>query len=582
MEKILFFFLFFDFLFFKNKYINCDESIECFEYSCKECTSDKYGSCTKCREGFQLKEGTCPCLNNKCALCLAKYYYVGTCELCKNGYLNYNKKCKSNIDNCDIEKDNKCLFCYDGYVYNEVSNKCEEETETNKRNCYDPNCAICLSEEEGTCEECKKDYKLVKGECCLSSDNSCVSNTNYISLNCENNCSICYSEDECYLCKPGYYLKSGACQPCINGCFQCANSEKCQYCFSHYEMKNDGTCQLKSNTNEVDFNVNLYMKKKYKLIEANYKNEYDESKALPYQSTKECDSNCFKCNDSTGTCLQCKSLYILDEDTNTCISDCSDENCLDCYLNIISAEQCRTCKNGYYPSGKNCNLKCSDENCRYCNLLDGQEICLECFPDYKLEGISCKSRTNYMAIIYSVIVFLILAIFIIFFCWYKNKQIRERQEIIRNRLSRNNFDNMTIYNRNDGSETSTRKQLTKEEIVEEFEKQKLKVEKGYGACQFCKTKPGKYKCDCDCVVCKEHSILKKVEGDGEEYKVCFNCGKIVKKVIPIKKECNICLQKKINLVHFQCNCALLVCKECYVKCRMESDKCPGCRAKIYI
>ena len=187
-----------------------------------------------------------------------------------------------------------------------------------------------------------------------------------------------------------------------------------------------------------------------------------------------------------------------------------------------------------------------------------------------------------MAIIYAVIVFLIFAIFIIFFCWYKNKQIRERQEIIRNRLSRNNFDNMTIYNRNDGSETSTRKQLTKEEIVEEFEKQKLKVEKGYGACQFCKTKPGKYKCDCDCVVCKEHSILKKVEGDGEEYKVCFNCGKIVKKVIPIKKECNICLQKKINLVHFQCNCALLVCKECYVKCRMESDKCPGCRAKIYI
>ena len=109
----------------------------------------------------------------------------------------------------------------------------------------------------------------------------------------------------------------------------------------------------------------------------------------------------------TEECTNCKIGYMAKE--GKC-QECSLENCLDCYLNIISAEQCRTCKSGYYPSGKNCNLKCSDENCRYCNLLDGQEICLECFPNYKLEGISCKSRTNYMAIIYAVIVFLILAI----------------------------------------------------------------------------------------------------------------------------------------------------------------------------
>ena len=109
---------------------------------------------------------------------------------------------------------------------------------------------------------------------------------------------------------------------------------------------------------------------------------------------------------------------------------------------------------------------------------------------------------------------------------------------------------------------------------------KSNMEKGNQVCQFCKKKPGKYTCDCGCVVCKEHSNLKKVEGDGESYKVCYNCEKIVKKVTPIKFDCNICMQKRINVVHFKCNCALVVCKDCYLKCRMESDNCPGCRAVI--
>ena len=62
--------------------------------------------------------------------------------------------------------------------------------------------------------------------------------------------------------------------------------------------------------------------------------------------------------------------------------------------------------------------------------------------------------------------------------------------------------------------------------MDEFEKQKLKIEKGAQMCMFCKKKPGKYKCDCECVVCKEHSQLKKEEGDGESYKVvgCNICG----------------------------------------------------------
>ena len=507
MEKIFNLFFFFEFLFINIIYINCDESIECFEYTCEKCTSNNYGSCTECKSGFQLIDGTCPCFDYRCALCpssslIFSFSFYQKCELCKNEYIINNNKCYSTIEYCDVQKENKCLFCYDGYVYNEDLNVCEEETEENKRNCRDANCAICLSdEEEGVCEECNPNYILRNGKCCESSsesDNECVRNKNPISTSCLTGCEVCYSDKECIYCRQGYYLKNGACEQCINGCSHCADNTKCQYCFSQYKMTVERKCELKSDLpDSLDFDVNLYIEKKNQLIQ------------------KE----------------------------------------------------------------KSTLLKCSDENCRYCHKLDGQEICTECLGNYKLEGISCKKQTNYMAIIYAIIIFVILALFIIFFCWYKQKKIQERHEIIRNRITQGNIDNMTIYNRQE-IESSGRKELTKEEILEDFEKQKIKTEKGFEACQFCKTKPGKYKCDCNCVVCKEHSLLKKQEGDGEEYKVCFNCGKIVKKVSPIKKECNICFGKKITLVHFQCNCAIMVCKDCYLKCKMESDKCPGCRAKI--
>ena len=127
---------------------------------------------------------------------------------------------------------------------------------------------------------------------------------------------------------------------------------------------------------------------------------------------------------------------------------------------------------------------------------------------------------------------------------------------------------------------SSRNALSKEDLADEFEKQKRKIEKGLQMCKFCKKKPGKYKLDCGCIVCKDHSTLNKIEGDGEKYKVCFECEKIVKKVSPIKYQCNICFAQKLSVVHFKCGCALQVCKTCYIKCKKSNKKCPGCRAII--
>jgi hypothetical protein len=57
---MLLYFLFSILIFLKRNYVRSSH-IECFEYSCKECETEEYGKCTKCRDGFKLIDGKCPC-----------------------------------------------------------------------------------------------------------------------------------------------------------------------------------------------------------------------------------------------------------------------------------------------------------------------------------------------------------------------------------------------------------------------------------------------------------------------------------------------------------------------------------------
>ena len=56
-----------------NKGILCNNNT-CFEYSCEECNSPEYGNCTKCRYGWTLIDGTCPCFNSSCAVCTTGFF----------------------------------------------------------------------------------------------------------------------------------------------------------------------------------------------------------------------------------------------------------------------------------------------------------------------------------------------------------------------------------------------------------------------------------------------------------------------------------------------------------------------------
>ena len=718
------FFYFFLLIIISKKKINAGKD-KCFEYSCDECETEEYGKCTKCRESWTLINGTCPCYDPNCALCLTGLAGLNVCNLCKNGYYKNNDDCYCDINNCEKCSENGCLKCRSNYYYNSTLNTCEEEEK--KIECYDSNCETCFSEEQGACEYCKNGFVQKKGECqqlpyidenntvcpehylasnqicypdCFKQNcdsplkymgiiiyayscpfNKCLicsGNTIKIYSECDNSeecsgiegCLNCITSDECVICKQGYYILGGQCIKCIDGCSLCSNNQTCDYCMSGYELDSEGQCNL---TYNFDFNVTLYQIRKESLIKQYHPEEVPNPPVEPTQisNIQSTDTtsvennvipqiydinyiNCVKYYDNTGRCTECDKLYVLKD--NKCVKQCSDENCLDCSLKN-DKEYCNSCKSGFTLKEGECQIKCSDENClrcsiifntefchqcregyslqrekcifqcedeycqkcslddrkkclecepsatlidgkcameskictkyfKFCNICIGSEKCIECIQGYEFddkEG-NCVKTQNYAALVFSIIVIVFLLIGALSYCFYRKKQQQTRNEFLR--MRRNHANDITIYRNRGENENnldfsssfngSSRVILSKEDLSQEFEMQKNKNEKNI-MCQFCKKNPGKFTCDCGCIVCKEHSNLKKTE---EGTKVCFACGKTVNTVKAIKYPCHICLQDKLAVCHFKCGCALEVCKSCYINCKMNSDKCPGCRAII--
>ena len=732
-------FLYFGYIFiFSLIKINCILH-DCFEYSCEECSSPDYGNCTKCRNSFNLIDGTCPCSFSSCALCVTGYAGLRICEQCKEGYYNYDNNCYCNVNNCEQCAEDGCKKCYTGYYYNETSKQCIKENEEQKIACYDPNCDECFSEEQGACEYCKEGYYLKKGVCfnlTISENRRCpdgyyrsgkycyercsgVSCDNWVvpgivSLCPENECLICQfnelkiisecdnskecseldgclnciTSDECFFCQQGYYLLGGICKKCSEGCSICSSQDNCQYCMSGYELTSNKTCNL---TYNFDFNIDVYKQKKNHLIAIYYpeeiaKIEPTENKLINISSSistqKEinesvneteisisdsnndlvnkdnninnnynllsCDENCKKCYDNKMKCIECYENYNLKEDK--CFLICSDKNCLNCELKNgkeicnqcpnpyeIQGEKCKLicpidnclecsleenffkcskCKNDYYIDGNICKIKCRDSNCNICSedgtictecnsvsklyngkcakntdscnylypncnfCLDG-EGCIECAEDYELNNNHCSKKKDYSLYIIILVCLCLFGIGSLIFCVFSKKRHFSNRTIPYDQQSDIQSNNPQVYNIRNNMDLSGsfRSVLNRDEIAEEFEEQKTKI-KAKITCMYCKKKPGNFKCDCGCIVCKEHSNLNEIENNGEKYKACYNCGKKVEKVSPVKYGCNICMQKKFNVVHFKCGCAIEVCKNCYIKCKMASNKCPGCRALI--
>ena len=630
---MLLYFLFSILIFLKRNYVRSSH-IECFEYSCEECETEEYGKCTKCRNGFKLIDGKCPCADPSCALCNTGFAGYNLCYQCKDGYYNIYNDCFCDIKNCEICSENSCLKCETNYYYNYTTKSCEKNEIS--INCYEPNCKTCFSEEEGACEECIEGYDNNKGQCypLLSPDNNkcptnyslrdnfcyencnglncserderfkeevykceinkcllCEDNILYFYSNCSNSeqctlegCLNCGTLDECGICTQGYYKIGGICKKCIDGCSQCTNNHTCDYCFSGYKLNNDGQCELNF---IFDFNVDLYLYYKEILYKMLHKKEYHIKSEKNYSNIKVCDDYCKSCIDSTGICKECAKPFILRN--NTCVFNCKDNNCIDCFY-FGDHEVCNKCKDGYILSfyTKKCVLKCNDINCLDCSKLEEEEgeYCHECFPGFKYDKskkicVKGNSIILFYIILGSFIGLILIFTLIMFFIYKRRRRnlLISNSGLISRDLRLNNVNIVNIENMQN-SQSSGRRKFNKEELEDEYEIQKMKMSKGYQSCQFCQKKPGKFMCDNGCILCNEHSSLNIIKENNEEKKICIYCKKVVKSVTPIQKKCNICLQVKSSVAHFKCQCSLEVCKDCYIKCKISSPTCPGCRQNI--
>ena len=275
-------------------------NINCFEFSCEECNDSNYGSCIRCKENFNLIDGTCPCYDSNCALCDSSYPN-SNCYFCKNNLINYFNRCLCLINNCEICGNNICLKCRYGYKYNSNENICEIDNSDLK--CFDENCVSCSYNEEGFCDLCKNGFYLNQGRCfelekCILDENnencvSCLDNQNYylkedgfcyekcygqkcsdVQLdnqfyNCEDNCLVCKNYDlyfitnckdkeqcviencalcrnsnDCFYCLSGFFKQNGLCYKCPNNCLKCSTSNICLACNVGYKLNDNGKCDL--------------------------------------------------------------------------------------------------------------------------------------------------------------------------------------------------------------------------------------------------------------------------------------------------------------------------------------------------
>ncbi|WAR16915.1 TENX-like protein [Mya arenaria] len=298
----------------------CDEN--CAQ-NCASCrTSDGY--CLSCGSGYYLYNGKCTTCGAHCACCGS-----GGCTSCHNRYWGStcDENCAQNCASCS-KSDGYCLSCSPGYWGNTCENPCGHHC----LECDEQN-GECISCEHGylghPCTECSRDMCMPQfdcelctnisffangGVCCLCSLDKCVS------------CSKALDTVNCKICKQGYYPQSnGQCGFCNSYCFknECdSSSGVCLYgCINGYWNK---TCD------------------------------------------KECEPDCLSCNQTDGSCSQCKNNTRHGHDCRQeCSATCKNSKC----------DNNGNCINVCIPNtfGKQCENKCDGS----CSPKDNRTSCSE-------------------------------------------------------------------------------------------------------------------------------------------------------------------------------------------------------------
>ncbi|ELP92345.1 protein serine/threonine kinase, putative [Entamoeba invadens IP1] len=374
-----------------------------YEYQCiaclVECSSCRDTTCSKCFDGYYIKDSKClecggncsQCNLNVCLECVTGFYFqLGNCVTCPNtcslcsttsaectqcqqNYVFQNPKtaeCEScssfdtNCKTCDSSFFRRCYECQTGYYPSLTTykcTKCSSTCESNGCNTY-----------TGVCQTCADNYTITSTpgiECGLCSD-------------FDSNCEMCSKTTrKCNKCKAGYYPQTVYPYKCIlcditcNG--QCdAITGYCTSCISDYVLtlnRNSLKCEscqtFEPNCKSCAFNGErkcLTCVNKYK--------------PASNGTCIKCDSTCLdNCDGTSGICTKCVSGYVPYNPTQTTCQECSnfDTKCINCATN--NTRICNECKLPFYPSQSGQNIgQCieCDSTCADCDTTNGN--CKKC------------------------------------------------------------------------------------------------------------------------------------------------------------------------------------------------------------
>ena len=254
---------------------------------------------------------------------------------------------------------------------------------------------------------------------------------------------------------------------------------------------------------------------------------------------------------------------------------CKDENCQNCSADGIF---CFICKKGLIKFQYGCFKKANNiTNCILSHV--NENICVKCNYGCTPNNGICDCTLKYILyVIYFLITFITIGTFL--YCLTHNTLIKYFQ--LNSNLGFRSFNEVHINNnieinnsiRELNNENSLKK--SKEDLEKEFEKNKIDINDNIDIenkkCDCCSNILCNLYLDCGCYVCFDCEKKSIKENN------CLNCHKTFQTMKQIS--CAICLNNKKELGNFNCQCKMVVCKECYIKWRINNKNCPTCRAVI--
>lgn len=298
--------------------------------------------------------------------------------------------------------------------------------------------------------------------------------------------------------------------------------------------------------------------------------------------------------DNNRFCEECKQGAILKN--GKCIR-CKESYCLSC---PYDENVCTLCDyNSKLFNGRCTSSSYCESDNLYCKYCLNMSKCQECYNNFELSNSGECSKDNKPIKVFYIAFSLVLSFFITLtlIVYIGNKtcgkssddENHDRNIVVNNdrnsdrnsEKNNNTNNNINLYSRNLNTQKSSPNIniAYEKKISDEFFRLR-NIFKKKELCNVCGKNSGKYLCDCGCIVCEKHSNIKTVIIKKEKYKICFNCGTMIKNLSLISNKCNICLQEVEEICNFKCGCAFKVCEDCYIKSKKSLKNCPGCRKNI--